>query len=120
MKGETPQQTRTRLLEFSVFGLKYGKSEPKTSDNPLTEISAVWAYTPETGKKSDCHSNVVVDVATGTPGRVPVGAADGRDGVSAHSAQPSTDAPTLGRGVRGETGPMAYIRRRIAEIARPP
>ena len=46
LKGETPQQTRTRLLEVSVFGLKYGKSEPKTSDNPLTEISAVWAYTP--------------------------------------------------------------------------
>jgi hypothetical protein len=32
LKGETPQQTRTRLLAFSVFGLKYGKSEPKTSE----------------------------------------------------------------------------------------
>jgi hypothetical protein len=46
LKGGTPLQTRTRLLEFSVFGLKYGKSEPKTSDNPLTEISGVWAYIP--------------------------------------------------------------------------
>jgi hypothetical protein len=46
LKGETPQQTRTRLLEVSVFRLKYGKSEPKASDNPLTEISAVWAYIP--------------------------------------------------------------------------
>jgi hypothetical protein len=47
LKGETPQQTQTRLLEIAVFGLKYGKSEPKTSDNPLTEISAVWAYIPK-------------------------------------------------------------------------
>jgi hypothetical protein len=50
LKGETPQQTRTRPREVSVFGLKYGKygkSEPKTSENPLTEISGGWAYIPD-------------------------------------------------------------------------
>jgi hypothetical protein len=75
---------------------------------------------------SDRNSNVVVNDDSQTPGRAPVGAADGKDRVSARSAQSSCDEPTPGRGVRGATGPMAYIRRRIAELvnrgrdARPP
>ncbi len=69
---------------------------------------------------SDSHSPAVVNDVTGTPGRVPVDVVDGKDGVSARSAQSSSDEPTNGRGVRGETkvaeSPMAYIQRRIREI----
>jgi hypothetical protein len=50
----------------------------------------------------DANPNLVVKDGNETPGRAPVGAADGKDGVGARSAQPET--------------PLAYIRRRIAEI----
>jgi hypothetical protein len=78
----------------------------------------------------DRNSDAVADHGKETPGRVPVGEANGKDGVSARSAQSANDVPTNGKGVRGETtapeSPIAYIRRRIAEIvsrgpdARPP
>jgi hypothetical protein len=54
------------------------------------------------GKPSDRHSTFAVNVASETPGRAPVGEANGKDGVSAHSAQSASDVPTNGRGVRGK------------------
>jgi len=79
---------------------------------------------------ADSHSTAVVNDVTGTPGRVPVDVVNGKDGVSARSAQSANEVPTNGKGLRGETtapeSSIAYIRRRIAEIvsrgrdARPP
>jgi hypothetical protein len=55
-----------------------------------------------------------------TAGRAPVGEANGKDAVSARSAQFSSDVPMPGKGVRRETrgseSPIAYIQRRIREI----
>jgi hypothetical protein len=69
---------------------------------------------------SDSDSTAAVNGVTGIPGRVPVDVVDGKDGVSARRAQSSSDEPTNGRGVRGETkvaeSPMAYVQRRIREI----
>jgi hypothetical protein len=100
-----------------------GPSAPSDFEPPDRRKSEGVLKDQEIGKPSDRHSTVAVSVASETPGRVPVGEANGKDGVSAHSAQSASDVPTNGRGVRGETGPMAYIGRRIAEIisrSRPP
>jgi hypothetical protein len=77
---------------------------------------------------ADRDSQVVRDPESMTPAEPLAAAADdGEHGVSAHSAQLAADEPMKGRGVRGETRVMAYVRarilalvKRIQEDTRPP
>jgi hypothetical protein len=60
-----------------------------------------------------------IQVASNTPGRAPVGVADGKDGVLARSAQPASSKQMSGEGQLSRTvpgGTLAYIRWRISEI----
>jgi len=105
----------------------------------LSEIDPMIRYTPGPSAPSDfaapqigelssvvsgANSKSVVCDEPKTAGRVPVGEANGKDAVSARSAQGASDLPMLERGVREEAcpeSPMAYIQRRIREItSRPP